>query len=103
VSVPRNYLDRSVPVIGAGTLARRIAFLFATRGGLVRIHARSADWGTRRWTRSSNNATNCRKPIPDGYEAAQNLPRIGRRRRRCLAGGRINSESAKAGIDSESR
>ena len=43
------------------------------------------------------------KPIPDGYEAAQNLPRIGRRRCRCLAGGGINSESAKAGIDSESR
>jgi hypothetical protein len=66
VSVPRNYLDRPVAVIGAGTLARRIALMFATRGGLVRIHARNADRGTRRWTRSSNNATNCRKPIPMG-------------------------------------
>jgi hypothetical protein len=40
---------------------------------------------------------------PGWAEAAQNLPRIGRRRCRCLAGGGINSESAKAGIDSESR
>lgn len=46
VSVPQNYLDRPVPVIGAGTLARRIALMFATRGGLVRIHARNADRGT---------------------------------------------------------
>ena len=102
VSVPQNYLDRPGPGYRRGHAGPRIALMFATRGGLVRIHARNADRGTRRWTMSSNN-TNCRKPIPDGYEAAQNLPRIGRRRRRCLAGGGINSESAKAGIDSESR
>ena len=63
LSLPRR---PPIPVIGAGTLARRIASLFATRGGLVRIHARNADRGTRRWTRSSNNATNCRKPIRMG-------------------------------------
>ena len=42
----RGCLRRRVPVIGAGTPARRIALMFATRGGLVRIHARNADRGT---------------------------------------------------------
>lgn len=32
--------DRPVAVIGAGTLGRRIALMFATRGGAVRIYAR---------------------------------------------------------------
>ena len=32
--------QRPVAVIGAGTLGRRIALMFATRGGPVRIHAR---------------------------------------------------------------
>ncbi|SPM32518.1 3-hydroxyacyl-CoA dehydrogenase, partial [Mycobacterium rhizamassiliense] len=35
--------DRPVAVIGAGTLGRRIALMFATRGGAVRIHARRAE------------------------------------------------------------
>jgi 3-hydroxybutyryl-CoA dehydrogenase len=35
--------DRPVAVIGAGTLGRRIALMFATRGGTVRIHARRAE------------------------------------------------------------
>lgn len=35
--------DRPVAVIGAGTLGRRIALMFASRGGTVRIHARRAD------------------------------------------------------------
>jgi 3-hydroxybutyryl-CoA dehydrogenase len=34
---------RPVAVIGAGTLGRRIALMFATRGGEVRIHARRAE------------------------------------------------------------
>ncbi|ORW38062.1 3-hydroxybutyryl-CoA dehydrogenase [Mycobacterium paraense] len=34
--------DRPVAVIGAGTLGRRIAVMFASRGGTVRIHARRA-------------------------------------------------------------
>ena len=34
---------RSVAVIGAGTLGRRIAMMFATRGGMMRIYDRSAD------------------------------------------------------------
>jgi 3-hydroxybutyryl-CoA dehydrogenase len=32
--------NRPVAVIGAGTLGRRVALMFATRGGTVRIHAR---------------------------------------------------------------
>ncbi|OBF60811.1 3-hydroxybutyryl-CoA dehydrogenase [Mycobacterium sp. 852002-50816_SCH5313054-b] len=35
--------DRPVAVIGAGTLGRRIAVMFASRGGAVRIHARRAE------------------------------------------------------------
>ena len=103
VSVPQNYLDRPVPVIGAGAPARRIGLMFATHGGWSESTHATQTGGPRRWTMSCNNPTNCRKAIPDGYEAAQNLPRIERRRCRCLAGGGINSESAKAGIDSESR
>jgi 3-hydroxybutyryl-CoA dehydrogenase len=35
--------NRAVAVIGAGTLGRRIAVMFASRGGTVRIHARRAE------------------------------------------------------------
>jgi 3-hydroxybutyryl-CoA dehydrogenase len=35
--------DRPVAVIGAGTLGRRIALMFASRGGTVRLHARRAE------------------------------------------------------------
>lgn len=35
--------DRPVAVIGAGTLGRRIALMFATRGGVVRLYARRAE------------------------------------------------------------
>jgi 3-hydroxybutyryl-CoA dehydrogenase len=35
--------DRPVAVIGAGTLGRRIAVMFASRGGTVRIYARRAE------------------------------------------------------------
>ncbi|MEY8017748.1 3-hydroxyacyl-CoA dehydrogenase NAD-binding domain-containing protein [Mycobacterium sp. HUMS_12744610] len=35
--------NRPVAVIGAGTLGRRIALMFAGRGGTVRIHARRAE------------------------------------------------------------
>lgn len=35
--------DRPVAVIGAGTLGRRIALMFATRGGAVRIYARRTE------------------------------------------------------------
>ena len=45
MSVPQDYLDRPVAVIGAGTLGRRVALMFASRGGLVRIHARRAEVG----------------------------------------------------------
>ncbi len=36
-------LDRPIAVLGAGTLGRRIALMFATRGGVVRLHDASAD------------------------------------------------------------
>jgi 3-hydroxybutyryl-CoA dehydrogenase len=45
VAIPQNYKQRPVAIIGAGTLGRRIALMFASRGGLVRIHARNADRG----------------------------------------------------------
>ncbi len=45
VSVPQDYLNRPVAVIGAGTLGRRAALMFASRGGLVRIQARRAEIG----------------------------------------------------------
>jgi 3-hydroxybutyryl-CoA dehydrogenase len=35
--------NRPVAVIGAGTLGRRVALMFASRGGTVRIHARRAE------------------------------------------------------------
>lgn len=35
--------NRPVAVVGAGTLGRRIAVMFASRGGTVRIHARRAE------------------------------------------------------------
>ena len=35
--------NRPVAVIGAGTLGRRIAMMFASRGGTVRIHARRSE------------------------------------------------------------
>lgn len=35
--------DRPVAVIGAGTLGRRIAMVFASRGGTVRVYARRAE------------------------------------------------------------
>jgi 3-hydroxybutyryl-CoA dehydrogenase len=38
--------NRPVAVIGAGTLGRRIALMFATRGGTVRIFARRAEQRT---------------------------------------------------------
>jgi 3-hydroxybutyryl-CoA dehydrogenase len=37
--------NRPIAVIGAGTLGRRIALMFATRGGEVRLHARRAEQG----------------------------------------------------------
>jgi 3-hydroxybutyryl-CoA dehydrogenase len=35
--------NRPVAVIGSGTLGRRVALMFASRGGTVRIHARRAE------------------------------------------------------------
>ncbi|MBQ1111327.1 MULTISPECIES: 3-hydroxyacyl-CoA dehydrogenase family protein [Streptomyces] len=43
--LPRDIENRPVAVIGAGTLGRRIALMFATRGGLVRIFDKSHQAG----------------------------------------------------------
>ncbi|WP_234315734.1 3-hydroxyacyl-CoA dehydrogenase family protein [Streptomyces albus] len=42
-AVPQDPMTRPVAVIGAGTLGRRIALMFATRGGEVRIYDPSAN------------------------------------------------------------
>ena len=39
----KDIQNRPVAVIGAGTLGRRIALMFATRGGTVRIYARRSE------------------------------------------------------------
>ncbi|MFK0151574.1 3-hydroxyacyl-CoA dehydrogenase family protein [Streptomyces sp. NPDC090493] len=43
--LPTNMENRPVAVIGAGTLGRRIALMFADQGGLVRIYDPSAQAG----------------------------------------------------------
>jgi 3-hydroxybutyryl-CoA dehydrogenase len=44
-TLPTDVDQRPVAVIGAGTLGRRIALMFATRGGEVRIYDQSAESG----------------------------------------------------------
>jgi 3-hydroxybutyryl-CoA dehydrogenase len=44
-TLPTDVENRPVAVIGAGTLGRRIALMFATRGGEVRIYDKSAEAG----------------------------------------------------------
>ncbi|GAA3487498.1 MULTISPECIES: 3-hydroxyacyl-CoA dehydrogenase family protein [Streptomyces] len=44
-TLPTDIQNRPVAVIGAGTLGRRIALMFATRGGLVRIYDKSPQAG----------------------------------------------------------
>lgn len=44
-TLPVDIDARPVTVLGAGTLGRRIALMFATRGGLVRIYDPSAEAG----------------------------------------------------------
>ncbi|MGW9448686.1 3-hydroxyacyl-CoA dehydrogenase family protein [Streptomyces sp. NPDC055632] len=44
-TLPSDVEQRPVTVIGAGTLGRRIALMFATRGGVVRIHDKSGPAG----------------------------------------------------------
>src|SRR5260221_5969639 len=41
--IPANLASRPVTIIGAGTLGRRIALMFSTRGGQVRIFDLSKD------------------------------------------------------------
>lgn len=42
-SLPTNIAERPTTVVGAGTLGRRIALMFANRGGVVRIYDPSED------------------------------------------------------------
>ncbi|MFJ8728458.1 3-hydroxyacyl-CoA dehydrogenase family protein [Streptomyces bauhiniae] len=44
-TLPTDIEDRPVAVIGAGTLGRRIALMFATRGGTVRVYDKSLEAG----------------------------------------------------------
>ncbi|MFD0339753.1 3-hydroxyacyl-CoA dehydrogenase family protein [Streptomyces sp. NPDC127117] len=44
-TVPTDIENRPVAVIGSGTLGRRIALMFATRGGEVRIYDKSKEAG----------------------------------------------------------
>ncbi|MGI5335924.1 3-hydroxyacyl-CoA dehydrogenase family protein [Streptomyces sp. CA-181903] len=44
-TLPTDIRNRPVAVIGAGTLGRRIALMFATQGGLVRIYDKSRQSG----------------------------------------------------------
>ena len=37
-SLPTDIEDRPIAVLGAGTLGRRIALTYATRGGVVRLY-----------------------------------------------------------------
>ncbi|MGY2062780.1 3-hydroxyacyl-CoA dehydrogenase family protein, partial [Nocardia gipuzkoensis] len=45
MNVPSDYLERPVTVVGAGTLGRRIALMFASRGGSVRLNDLDAEQG----------------------------------------------------------
>ncbi|RDI60391.1 3-hydroxyacyl-CoA dehydrogenase family protein [Nocardia pseudobrasiliensis] len=45
MNVPSDYLERPVAVVGAGALGRRIALMFASRGGSVRINDLDANQG----------------------------------------------------------
>ena len=45
MSIPRGHLERPVAVLGAGTLGRRIALMFASRGELVRVYDPDAGQG----------------------------------------------------------
>jgi 3-hydroxybutyryl-CoA dehydrogenase len=42
-TLPKDLINRPVTIIGAGTLGRRIALMFSTRGGEVRIYDLSED------------------------------------------------------------
>lgn len=44
-AIPQDYRNRPVAVVGAGTLGRRIALMFATRGGQVNITDPNAEQG----------------------------------------------------------
>ena len=70
MTVPQDYPDRPVAVIGAGTLGRRIALMFATRGGLVRINARRAEHGAAAVDSSSSRSAASRARTPGGGRAA---------------------------------
>lgn len=43
--IPQDYRTRPVAVVGAGTLGRRIALMFATRGGQAHITDPNAEQG----------------------------------------------------------
>ena len=56
-TVPTDFTSRPVAVIGAGTLGRRIALMFAAHGAEVKIH-------DLRKSNATLRSTMCRRPFP---------------------------------------
>jgi 3-hydroxybutyryl-CoA dehydrogenase len=69
-TLPSNHQDRPVAVIGAGTLGRRIALMFATRGGLVRIYDPAAEAGEAACAYVARELPEVVKTINDGQPGA---------------------------------
>ncbi|MFD3454857.1 3-hydroxyacyl-CoA dehydrogenase family protein [Streptomyces sp. NPDC058691] len=65
-ALPTNIESRPVAVIGAGTLGRRIALMFADRGGLVRIYDKSAQAGEAARAYAEENLPQVAAKIPGG-------------------------------------
>lgn len=65
-TLPQDIENRPVAVIGAGTLGRRIALMFATRGGLVRIYDKSQTSSEAAQTYVEEHVTDVATGIPGG-------------------------------------
>ncbi|MFI7103471.1 3-hydroxyacyl-CoA dehydrogenase family protein [Streptomyces sp. NPDC050161] len=78
-TLPATTQDRPVTVIGAGTLGRRIALMFATRGGLVRVYDPSAEAGEAACAYVAQELPDVVKTIDGGrpgtVESVTDLPR----------------------------
>ena len=92
MSVPQNYLDRPVAVMGRAGPAHRVNVRHPRR--LVRIHARNAD----RWTPAVDYIQRQRDELSESDPGCARVTVLSRG-----VQNRRNRESAKAGIDSESR
>ena len=70
--VPTNFASRPVAVVGAGTLGRRIALMFAAHGAEVKIY----------------DLAEAQRHAAVDY-VSQNLPALAGRAHRCCAGPRF--------------